>query len=254
MIIDHPDRVCTYFAADYLPQVAFSRTLIDAAETLQTKLRSKHWGRTPAGGFAFRVPEHQQLFTLDSQRLYAQAVGLLKWQQEMTENGQLFSKVLTKLGVQTLGRIGFKVWAFLNTKMSHAEMVALLQGAFLVQSTDLEPICGKLDDALLQLHGNRKDLKVTLILAPTNADQTNNWVANLLNLEHFLEPKFFDAGMKVFRDRVAGDCLVLDIDVFRQEVPVGQVAEFLQGSLTAANEISTACVERLKSLQPRKGV
>ncbi len=255
MLTDHPERSCWFFAADYQPEVGFLKSLPDAAEVLQKKLDTLAWGTTtPNNGYFFRVPARKLIFSIDLQRLFAQGIGLHSWQSSLNDFASMFRSALEKAGVKALKRVGFKVWSFSRTEMSHSEMADLMFGSFLVPRQELGGLYGNTDDALVLIHGSHGDMKLQLTVAPMNAEQVAQQVSQISNLEHFSEPKFFDAGLKEFRDRVVGDCLFVDLDLFRQDVDCSDVLSFTRNSLTAADEVVTATVRRLKHLQvKRKG-
>jgi len=253
MLKDHPERACAYFAVDYQPEVGFPRRIPEAAEVLQAKLKTLTWGISNTGGYFFRVPAKRLFFTVEWQRFYAQSIGVLAWQSNLNEYGALFKTVVEKIGAKTLKRIGFKVQAFLPTGMSHAEMVDVMYGSFLPPAKEFESLCEKPEDALVQIHGTQGNMKLQLIVAPMNEEQAGLQVGMIPNLEHFLEPKFFDTGLKEFRDRVVGNCLLVDMDLYRQNIDYGELPSFVKESFAAADRVATATVLRLKSLRSKRG-
>lgn len=157
------------------------------------------------------------------------------------------------MGVKSLKRIGFKVSAFLLIGMSHKEICDLLPGSYLAPKMELEPVCGKLEDAWVQLHGGYKSLKLQLVIAPMTREQTSQQFMATPNLEQFLEPKYLDTGVKDFRDRLASDCFFLDVDVFRTDVPTNELLFFLKEALEGVEKVAENAVQRLKSMRPKRG-
>jgi hypothetical protein len=165
----------------------------------------------------------------------------------------MISSALGRLEIRRLKRIGFKAITFLPLQMSHAEMVTLLSGSYLVPSSELESICGKLEDVMLQLHGYRTGMKLTLTLAPQTPEQAGATFMAQPNLGHFLEPPMLDTAAKEFKDRIAQDCLFLDVDLSRQDIPTSELPSFLKAALDEANTVAESAVLKLKSLRPKRG-
>jgi hypothetical protein len=242
-----------FFAADYQPEVGFMKRLPDAAEILRAALKTQNWGTTAASGYFVRDLTKRLFFTIDLQRLGGQAIGVQAWESSLNDYASAFRHILEQLGVKTLKRIGFRVQTFVPTGMSHAEMVDLSYGSFLAPAQELKDICGKPEDALAQLHGAFEDMKLQLIIAPMNSEHVNLQIGAVPNLEHFLESRFFDSGLKEFRERVMSDCLFIDIDLSRQNYNYADVLVFMRESFRAADTVATLAIERLKSLRKKRG-
>jgi hypothetical protein len=252
MLKDLPDRACFFVAVDYEPEIGYSRTIIDAAEAIQSKLRSRTWG-TIQNGFFFRVVEKRLFFTVDLKRLYVQGIGILAWQTSLNDHGNMIRSALERLGVKTLKRVGFQTLGFFQTGMTHAEMADLMYGCFLPPPAELDGLCGKPEDALVQLHGEKDNMKLRLVMAPMNAEQSAAQVSLIPNPEAFLEPKFFDSTLKEFKERVVGDCFYIDTEFVRTDIPCADVASFFKDAFAAADSTTTAAVQRLKGFRGKKG-
>ena len=253
MLKSNTSRVIAYFTAEYQPDAALVGKLPSAAEVIRSEINSVHWGVSSGAGFVLREPTKRLLVVVDINRVWWQMLGLDVWQENLSAFATKISETLGVLGVKRLRRISFKTTAFLPLQMSHAEMTTLFFGGFLAPSVELEGICGKPDDCLLQLHGHRAGMKLTLLLAPQTPDQAGGAVMAVQNLAQFLEPQMLDQGVKEFRDRVAQECLLVDVDLFRLDLAVGEVPSFIRSSLDEADKITDAAVSKLKSLRSKRG-
>lgn len=76
MLKDHSERVCTFFAADYEPQIGFATRLSEAAEAIQGKLSAPHWG-FGTGGYLLRVPADRFIFFWTFDGLLVKPLGMM---------------------------------------------------------------------------------------------------------------------------------------------------------------------------------
>lgn len=252
MLKSNANRVCTFFAAHYAPTIALGRKLPEAAEFIQSRWDTPHWGIS-TGKYVFRDTEKRIILIAELRNLVLQTIGLAPWSDHLGDHANLITEVLQKLGVAKLSRIGFLVHAYLPLGMTHAEMVDLMYGSFLAPKNDLTPFCGAAYDALADIYGERDQMKIQLTVAPMTSDQAGKQLMALNNLDAFVEPKLLDPGINEFKDRLATDCLFFSCDLFRTEVGVPEVASFLRRSLDEADSISASVVQFLKSLPNRKG-
>jgi hypothetical protein len=190
---------------------------------------------------------------VEPQRFFGQGLGLRDWQENMGEHGSMFTSALEHLGATKIKRAGFKVSLFLLLGMSHSEIVKLMFGSFLAAETEFQGVSGKLEDVLLQLHGEGKRLKTVTIIAPMTLEQATMHLLGINNLELLLESKLLDTGVKDFRERIGTDCLFLDIDLFQENLNTKDFPFFLKEAYGEADSILTSCYDRLKSLRSRKG-
>ena len=56
--------------------------------------------------------------------------------------------------------------------MSHPKMCDLMFGSYVVDRAELSSTYGKLDDLLLQLHGNLNEIKTKTVIAPQTIEQS----------------------------------------------------------------------------------
>jgi hypothetical protein len=77
---------------------------------------------------------------------------------------------------------------------------------------------------------------------------------NNANLDQLVEPKLFDTGLKEFRDRIAMDCLLFDIDLSLENATLERISDFTKQSLEAADDIAEATVARLKRLPTKRDI
>ncbi len=251
MLEGYSGRSLRAVAADYEPQVGFATKLSDAAEAIQAKLAAEHWG-FGTGSYLFRDPNSRFLLHLDFRRVSCQTLGLVNWQKRLEEYSSILRVALDRMKIKTLKRVGFKVSSFLPLGLSHSEMADLIFGSYLLPAEELKDVCGKAEDALVQLHGAYKMMKLQLIVAPMSVEQASKQFLSMPNLEHFLEPKLLDTGVKEFGDRLKEACLYIDVDLARTDCEVADLHLFLKDSLEGTQSICEQAVLRFKSLKPKK--
>jgi hypothetical protein len=252
MLKNHPERVCVNFTLDFEPQVGYARRLSEAVEAVQGRLASEHWVST-AERYFLREPTKRFFLSIEFARLSFMGLGLDEWMSGLNDFVSLYRMALEKMGVQKLKRMGFRTQAFIPVDMTHSEISELMFGSFLVEPKELETICGKPDDVLVQLHGTYKGLKTQTVIAPVTAEQAAKCFMANPNLEQLLEPRLYDTGLKDFRDRIAKDCLIVDNDLSQTDVTPDAIQAFARDSLDAADKITEATVYRLKRKQTKTG-
>jgi hypothetical protein len=251
MLKNNADRVCTTFSVDFEPMVGFSRRLPEAVEAAQARLKAPHWATTTVA-YILRDTVRRRILVLDYRRCQFQTIGLDGWLKDVDENAAIIKATLDALEVAKMKRVGFQSQAYLPLGMSQRELADLMSGSYLLPAEELRDVCGKLEDVLVQLHGERDGMKLQLILAPMTGEQTTQQLQMTPNLESFLEPKLFDMGLKEFKDRIAQDCFYVAADLSRTEVPTTEVSLFSRKSLEAADTITEAAVQKLKSLRVKR--
>jgi hypothetical protein len=252
MLKANSHRACATFAADYEPQVDFQARLPGAAEACRKKLDVKQWA-LGAGALLLRDIEKRVLLTVDHRRVGLQFLGMTPLQADVNRYSAVVRLALDKMAVQKLQRIGMKIQVFLSLKMSHEELVKLMFGTFFAPAQDLESLCGKIDDGLVQLHGTRGGMKLVVVVVPFTAEQATTWFMAFPNLEHFLEPKLLDTGVKDFKDRIAEDGLLLDIDLSRLNADPEDVPYFFTNVLQESEAIADGVTRMLKTLPATGG-
>jgi hypothetical protein len=244
-------RACATFVADYEPQVDYLDRLPAAAEACRKMLNVKQWAFGAAA--VLREIEHRVLLSIDHRRVGLQFLGMTPLQADVNRYSAVVRLALDKMAVQKLQRIGMKIQVFLSLKMSHEELVKLMFGTFFAAAEDLESLCGKIDDGLVQLHGTRGGMKLVVVVVPVTAEQATTWFMAFPNLEHFLEPKLLDTGVKDFKDRIAEDGLLLDIDLSRLNADPEDVPYFFTNVLQESEAIADGVTRMLKALPATGG-
>jgi hypothetical protein len=251
MLKQNADRAAVTFAVEFEPVVAMEK-VSGAAEVVQRRLKTPHWGIGP-GNYVFRDVVQRRIVVIDFRRVVVQTLGLDGWQKGLDDLISDVASVFQMLGLRRLKRIGFMTQAFLSLGMSHREMAELMFGSFLAPAENLQEVCGNADDVLLQLYGEESNMKLQLTVAPMTEDQAVRSVLSIANLEAFVEPKLIDTGVKDFRDRITTDCFYVQVDLSRTDVPDTEAALFLRQCLDTADKITEAAVQKLKSLRIRRG-
>ncbi len=251
MLKQHPDRAVTTFAVEFEP-IILTEKVSSAAEVVQKRLKTPHWGLNP-GGYVFRDIGQRRIVVVDFRRFMVQTLGVAAWQNGLEDLVTDFRVVLQKLGVVRLKRIGFLTQALLALGMSHREMADLMFGSYLAPAEELREVCGKVEDMLVQLHGEEGNARVQLVAAPQTQEQAVQTLLSVSNLEVFLEPRLLDTAIKDFKDRIGTDCFYVQVDLSRSDIPDSEAATFMRQSLDAADRITERAVQKLKSLRIRRG-
>ena len=251
MLTRYPDRVVVHTAVVFEPDIRFHQMLTEEAAFVQSKIKAKYWTYGPEV-YILRDTEKRYFVALGNRALQFTGLGLSTWIAGRTEYARMFVHSLKAIGVEKLIKASFKTTAFLPIDMSFAEISTLVFGSFLVEATELEPILGKATDAWAQIHSTYKGLKTVTTIAPQNVDQVSQTFMGIPNIEHLLEPKMYDTGLKEFRDRIAIDCLMVETELSIENAQIDAIDEFTKKSLDAADEIAAAAVARLRKIPAKK--
>lgn len=243
---ENGNRACATFVADYEPQIDFQARLPAAAEACRKTLDVKHWAIS--GAVLLRDVEKRVLLTIDHRRVGLQFLGMAPLQADVRGYSAIARLALDKMAVRKLSRLGMKIQLYLSLKMSHEELVKLMFGTFFAPAQGLESLCGTIDDGLVQLNGTRSGMKLILWVIPVTAEQATNWFMGFPNLEHFLEPKLLDTAVKEFKDRIAEDGVLLDIDLSRTAADAEDVPYFYSNALLECEAIADGVTRILKAL------
>lgn len=252
MLKEYPDRVCVGFTLDFEAQIGYARWLSETIEAVQARLPTKLWACSTERYF-LRQPENRLFVSFEYARFGFMGLGLDAWMSGLDDYVSLFRMALERMGVEKLKRMSFRTQSFLPVGMTHSETCELMFGSFLVEAKELETICGKPNDLLVQLHGTYKGLITRTVIAPVNTEQAVESFINNPNLELMLEPKLYDTGLKDFRDRIATDCLIVEGDLSQTDTTTDAIQVFARDSLNAADKIAAAVVHRLKRKLTKTG-
>ena len=204
--------------------------------------------------YMFRCPERRLLVVLSPSRLFLQTLGLSPWADAMEEHLRLALASLKALGVTQLKRVGFKILAYLPLQMSHAELCRLMFGSFLAPIEELREVFGDPLDPSVHLEGKYGESEYVVEFTPVTTEQAKARCQGIPNVDHFVTEKFAGSPVREFLDRVCqSDSLVFDVDLFRKDLPVDKLGQFLSTSLQDAKRIAEATVARLQSRPIAKG-
>jgi hypothetical protein len=252
MLKTHADRVISTFAVHFDALMAGEAKIGIAAEVIQSRLKAPHWGLAP-GKYVLRDTVNRMIYVIHLRGILVQNLGMDQWVLNLDEHLNIIKDGLKKLGVDRIKRIGFNTAAFLPLGMSHPEIVDLMFGSYLMPATDFQELCGKPEDTLIQLHGEHNKMKTQVDVVPMTSEQAVQGLLANPNLEAFVEPKLLDTGVKEFRDRIAFDCLHVAVDLARTDVTDTEISFFGRQALDAADKITEAAVQKLKTLRVKKG-
>ena len=251
MLKENSHRACAGFVAEYEPQVDYQARLPGAAEACRKKLEVKHWVIGPVA--VLRDIEKRVLLTISHRNIGLHFLGAASLQSDVSLYSAVARLGLEKMAVRKLKRLGMKIDLFLPLQMSHEELVKLMFGTFFAPAQELESLCGKIDDGMVMLHGSRSGMKLVLQVAPVTAEQATNWLMAFPNLEHFLDPKLLDTGVKDFKDRIAEESVMLDIDLSRLNADLEDLPYFFSNVLKESEAIADEVTRMLKALPATGG-
>lgn len=249
MLKSHANRVCTYFAVDYEPQLG--ATLGEAAAKLHAEFEPSRVALTVPHGYTFDWPAQRCYLELGITRLRWRSLGLAEWSENSDKYLKIIQTALEAIGAANLKRVGFKVSAYLPLEMSHQELCDLMFGSFLESADCFNEILGGVADPLVLFEGEREGMGYVLQVSPRNPEQAASAFRSSGQLERFLEDKYLDTGVKDFQERIAAvDCLFVDVDLFQKNVATEKLASFVKETMAESERIVDACVRRLRS-QPK---
>jgi hypothetical protein len=249
MLLKHANRVRTYFAVDYEPQLG--ATLGEAAARLHSEFEPSGVAVKGPLGYTFKWPTQRCYLELGIARLMWHSLGLAEWSENRDRYVKIMETALEAFGVADLKRVGFKVSAYLPLDMSHQEMCDLMFGSFLVSANCLNEVLGSIADPLVQFQGEREGMEYILQINPMNPEQAAKAFRASEQLEDFLEDKYLDTGVRDFQERItAAGSLFVDVDLFRKNVATDTVSSFVKETMVESERIVNACVRRLRSQPP----
>src|SRR5436189_6007739 len=108
MILDHPDLVPVFGAVQFVPTPDTYGRLDGVARSFQSLLGAELIGRLQGGGFAVRVVQKRQFFSIEANRIGGQSLTLDRWQSDLALIIDAFEQAVDVLRVTSLKRIGFK--------------------------------------------------------------------------------------------------------------------------------------------------
>jgi hypothetical protein len=124
-------------------------------------------------------------------------------------------------------------------------------GTFVSPRSDLENVTGEVNDLALQLWSTVGPIKMIYTIAPATPEDAVKSFLHEGGLEHYLENKLLDHGIREFRDRIARDCMILDADAFQKDITAGRVEAFLPEAIRAIEGVWDRTLKRLKGITYR---
>lgn len=248
MLDKQPNRVLTFFAADFGTQLG--PNVAAAAQRAYTSFDPLHTNFVPLVQYKMVGKDGRRIFTLTHNRAAWGTLGFDAWTGNQEACISIITEIRNELGVEIYNRLGFKVVAYMNLEMSHDEMCDLMFESFLLSKRDLNGVFGEARDPLIQIEGNYEEFDYVAIVAPMNREQMSKSMMSLPNISDFRAEKNarLDSGVMTFHDEVVRhDSLVFDVDFFQRDVAVSRLRQFARESSSAAQAMSQSCVDRFLS-------
>lgn len=250
LLRSHADRAVTVFWAQFDPQIAYVKKLSNVVEAVLKKSKATHWAST-AEKYLIRETNKKFLYVFDHQIFYCQTLGLDPWIAHLDDHIEVMLTAFSKMEVTRVKKLVFQVIIQLPLEMSHSELCDLVFRSYLVDREELTAIHGKMDDVLLQLHGNYKGIRSQTILAPQTIEQSRMSFLSTGNLELFVEPKFIDTCVKEHYERISIDCLHLRLEMVKEDVAISALRSSLDDSFEGVEKITDGTVMRIKGLKAK---
>lgn len=249
MLEKYKDRACTYFAIDY--DLLLGSRLLDAAEVVSAEYRPARTGFGTSHFYDFQWPAELWRCLVGPKRIAIETLGSSPWLDHLDSRANLLLKLLEKLRVEAIKRIGFKVVVFIPLQMTHREATELFVSNFLNESEQLSAIFGKKLDPELHIEGDLDEFRYSLNLDVMTEEETSRRFLELNNLETFLNEKLLDDRVKRFHDRITErTCLFFDVDLYRNDLTAPDVKSFAKNAIESAGELAANLVRQLKSELP----
>jgi hypothetical protein len=187
--------------------------------------------------------------TLTPKRFACQTLGLDVWRGELSTFIKSVRETLTFLEVTSVKRIGFKVYSFLNQEMSHAELADLFFGTYLCVADDLSCICDKPADPSFTLSdAERSGMGLHFRLTAATPEQSLQALSSIVNSEQFAKKGTLDTTVRNFFDTIVSSAsLLIEVDLFQENVDAGDTDSFMKKSLREVDEIVLASQAKLLS-------
>jgi hypothetical protein len=249
MFKENLDRVCAFCMAEYDPKISHLRKHHAAIEAAQHHFDASDW-RIGPGSAVLQNHGANAIFVLDLRKVLFQSLGMDKWNKDGLVSALV--DALRELGVESLQKVTFETMALFPTGMSHAEMVALLPGSFLAAKEGLNAVIGDLDDAFVQLHGRHDGMSLILKVAPMTPQDAESTIMSIGNISLFVKTALLDRRVSEFRDKIVGDSLLIQVDLFRENLKREELRGFVNHAVAGVEAVSDAALKHLKSLQPRR--
>jgi hypothetical protein len=236
----------TWFAAALDPEPRYLPNLGPAVQAIKDRLRVD-W-QMIQGQHVLRSIEQQWVFMASPNRIAFQTLGWKYWEKEQEQVLAALGDGLERLGAEQIKRFGFKTLTFIPMQMTHAEIVKLIFGSVLVDSDQLEPVCGEMDDMFVNLWAKKNGMKYVMSVLPQTAEQVVQHAAGVGNLDNFMDNPWGDGQMRAFVKRITTDTLTVDIDFGAADQPVGALSSFVKKAIVTGDEIREKLVTKVKGM------
>ena len=246
MSLNYENQSLVFFAVDYRTDLGLR--LPAAANDLYNLVKPDDVRFHVGLNYTFQWFGKKKIFVVSHNRITSQTIGVATWKQESDNFISMTTSTLKKLEVTELKRIGFKLIAFVPQTMSHAELSDLFFGSFLAPMDEWDGVCQKPNDPFLQLGGERNGMKFLASLTAQTQDQIRSSIQASQNFDHFSKPQQIEPSILEFVVQASNNpCLMLDIDLFREDGTIDDVGQFGKQALKNAEEIVRSCVAKLQS-------
>ena len=95
-------------------------------------------------------------------------------------------------------------------------------------------------------------MSLILKFAPMNAQDTEATPLGTANLNLFANKPMLDRGVREFIEKVTGDSLLIQVDLFQEGLKRHEIRAFVNRAVAGAEAVSDAALKHLKSLRPKR--
>lgn len=235
----------------FAPTLEVWSRLTDAAKLLQSlskgDLALSTWNPTADGHHLLRDANRKFLWMVQPMHVQVQCMDSRILYENQGQFADVLHSVIEKLKPELLQRVGFQVKAFVDLEMTMEEMVETFYGTMLPHRRDLAFISEEIVDGSVEYIGSVKGQKFRVVTTPQSAEQVRTAVGVLPHLNLFENEKH-SRYIYEFTERIAKPSLVIEPDVFEENIERKRVSQFIHQGMSANVGIIERVVKKFLSL------
>jgi|SRR5271166_5170889 len=255
MVANDPPTVRKYadtsvlnFSVEFKPQVGANAKLPQIAEKIERGITNSLWHIINPSQYIIRDTNNTCYYALSHSRFHFHALGSSYWLENQEAQCNLMREALKIMQVDTVKRAGLDISAWCVIGMSHKEISTLMFGSILRDIKEFEPIFGVPDDNQVVIYGSYKNTKSRVMLTPQTEKQASESVLNIANVNLFIENIYRPDVFNRFQERTSKDCLHIESDFWWEEIPSGDLRQFMREAIEGIERAVHGSIRKIKSL------
>lgn len=235
MLPKFANRCLTHFAADF--KNTFGVGIPEAAKKLADEYEPKRVGFNDNSnpGHTLMWPEECRTLVVGVTRVAYQTLGWVAWTEHQDMVKRAISLVCHKPEVNEFTRVGFKLQAYFPQEMTVEELCDLFFTASFTTNPELARIIQPPHDAGLLIVGQRGEFQARMESTPLNGDGTSESFLAQKHIRNFASKLYADDRIAEFNARIkASPSLLVDIDIWKHNVPIAQADSIIRQLTTEA--------------------